>query len=762
MRLWFCVWVTTALATVSAEAAAQCPNGAEGSGACRTAPRRDPPISDNTWLVLPFDNSAKVADAELIAGASVTLLTQELSRWQDVRVVPDDRVTDLLRQLPEAQRRSPGLNASLDMAKRVGAGRIVIGSYLAVGSRANLTARAYDTRTGGQLRIVNDRVNAYSSDAGLDSLSVAFGRLGRAVLNVQAAGERGGSVSVGTSSMAAYREYHLGMVTFNRRRFDSAAAQLRRAVTLDSTFAVAHVYLGVSLGSMGDTEGRNASFARATRFLEGLSPHMRLVVAYWTGTDESRCGVAEQLLRADSADVVGWMALGRCSLRTTMENGVLGPRFVTNLNLAERAFAKAVELDPSNVDAFGLLWGTLLPLPMDPFGAQTSIGITGCADARVGGRCMPASAYWGVIETTADTFVVRPAQRGGDPTFHPMRTRSANETRVTRLLRQRTVAERWAAANPGQWFGHYALSNSLILLGDLNAAERELDLSRDAAQIPLARRWFYRDKAEIALRRERVREAAAYVDSMTSDPTASLQPYYHTIFGRFSLDRGPSDTAGKRQTRAAVMTLFSGAVPADADSLIQGHADFQALPHDGVGKALTRHEALTLATILGFHTRRTGPALDTASQSPLLRFQSFFALGDTLRARRELSTYDQQVASHPIELFDDNMLFAAESHLELGDTTAAFRRMQSFASNWSKFSFNQSVDLPLGPSIGATAPTRLSGRMWLLYADLCAARGMNEEARRGYRMVVGLWERGEPPVQPMVTRARAALAKLGG
>jgi hypothetical protein len=55
---------------------------------------------------------------------------------------------------------------------------------------------------------------------------------------------------------------------------------------------------------------------------------------------------------------------------------------------------------------------------------------------------------------------------------------------------------------------------------------------------------------------------------------------------------------------------------------------------------------------------------------------------------------------------------------------------------------------------------RAAGREWLLYGDLAAA-GDAEQARRAYRFVVVLWEGGEAPVQPMVARARAALARLG-
>jgi hypothetical protein len=53
-------------------------------------------------------------------------------------------------------------------------------------------------------------------------------------------------------------------------------------------------------------------------------------------------------------------------------------------------------------------------------------------------------------------------------------------------------------------------------------------------------------------------------------------------------------------------------------------------------------------------------------------------------------------------------------------------------------------------------------RTFLLLGDLAAPRGHREEAARAYRMFLGLWEHGDPEIQPQVQRAREALARLGG
>ena len=52
-------------------------------------------------------------------------------------------------------------------------------------------------------------------------------------------------------------------------------------------------------------------------------------------------------------------------------------------------------------------------------------------------------------------------------------------------------------------------------------------------------------------------------------------------------------------------------------------------------------------------------------------------------------------------------------------------------------------------------------RMMLLRADLAAAAGQRDEAGKWYRRVLDLWSDADPELQPVVTRIRAALGKLG-
>ena len=301
----------------------------------------------------------------------------------------------------------------------------------------------------------------------------------------------------------------------------------------------------------------------------------------------------------------------------------------------------------------------------------------------------------------------------------------------------------------------------MLGLGDASGAERELQAAREAVQIPAQRFGYYRARVELALLQERMQVASAYVDSMFLDAAADQQPLFQTVVGRFSLDRNAADPRGGVASRTAILTLYAGVVPAAIDSLIRTWAELRAAQAGPEAREGIRAEALTLASMVGFHARSTGPVLDTASVSPLLRYQAFFAKGDTARARHELAAYDKQVADDAEDMFDGGELFAAESHLELGDSTVALDYMKAFVAKYPHIWSWPNTTMPFGRGL-ANGPARLYPRAWLFYADLCLAKGLNDEARRGYRNVVGLWERGEAPVQPLVARAKSALAKLGG
>ncbi len=725
---------------------AQCPDGTPPP--CRGTGRPAAPavpLNDQTWLVLPFENTARAADAELIRQASVSQLYAEMSRWSGLRVVSGDRVADLLQQLPVAQQERPGLEAARALARRVGAGRLVLGGYLAAGGRATVTARVYETRTGRALRTVRDPLSGFQSDAALDSLGASFRRLARGILDVPAPADLA-LAGVGTSSIDAYRAYVGGLDAMNRLDLDSAVARFQRAVRLDSNYALAHFQLYRS--SVDPAAGR-PHLQAAVRLAATLPQRERAVVegqgALVRGDRDRLCGAATHLVEADSADVMGWFLTAQCWFdpRLLLEEG--RPRLRGDLNRALRAAERAYAAAPNDLVIAGQLIGIL---------SQSS---SMQCDPAVRGLCPEDRLYRVSILTSGDSLAVSIGRwtevRHAPPDLAP----AAVAGQVRRLRRARAVAEGLALPSGSWLFNNAVLPQLAIAAGDLGAAEATygrgirsgLDtLTAGPSAVGSARTTYFRFRFELALARERVAEFRAYADSLLTRTDVGQYSQYHSLMGRLG-ERADTTDAGRQY--AAWRPILAGLLPAGFDSLEQVIARRLT--------GATREDFLQLSTLAGFHARRTGPALDTAARHPLKRFQALLARGDVARARTALATFDRELlARDPATPDDGGWVFSAESHLELGDTATAFQRMLEFGRRWPT-SLQGALILEAWSFQRYTA--RLWGRAWLLYGDLAMVGGQRADARRAYRMVAGLWEHADPPLRPLVARARAALAQLG-
>ena len=719
-------------------AALQCPDGAPPP--CRTTTSlgaRVPALAlnDRTWLILPFDNTTHAADAELIRQASVSQLYGELSRWEGVRVVSDDRVADLLQQLPAAQRERPGLESALILARRAGAGRVVLGGYVAAGGRANITVKVYETRSGQELRVVRDPLSGFLTPAALDSLGASFGRLARGILDVPE-GSGGAWSGVGTSSMAAYRAYVSGVDALNGLALDSATARFERAVRFDSSFAMPRLQLR---RLTNDTAAARLHLEAAIRLSASLPAGARALVEGLAARDRGDraglCRAANQLVGVDSADAEGWALLAFChrDFQVVVENG--RPRLSGDVNRALRAAERAYALAPNALSSVQAM--------------NTTLGVAAfmqCVPPATG-SCPPDNNYRVAFLPAGDTLAVVIGAWSAVRSDPPDLTPAAVEGQVARFRRLVSMIERLLVANPDSRIVQNALAMTAMAGGDIATAEAHFGRGRPQP-IDGSRFAYLQARFELALALERPVSFQAFADSLFPRSPNALQQY-RSMLGRLS-ENGDSSVAGRQVT--AWRVLLTGVLPPGLDTLEQAMAARLSGPQ--------RDDFLQLTTLAGFHLRHTGPALDTLARHPLKRFQAWFARGDMTRARAALSEFDRELlARHPNTADDGGWLFDAEAYLDLGDTATAFQRMQQFGRRWP--TSIQGAYIMETRYFQSTTP-RLWGRAWLLYGDLAMARRQSADARRAYRMVVGLWETGEAPVQPMVTRARAALAQLGG
>ena len=233
----------------------QCPDGTPPPCRGATARRPAPALDDKTWIIVPFENVARVPEIDWLKDASVNLLYLDMSKWRDIRVIDDERVADFIREVPEA-RTQMTLQWAIAVARRAGAGKLVMGDLLRVGSRTQLIAKVFDVRSGQRLRTVRQDA------AGADSIMPAFGQLARGVLDVEP--PTGTSLgAIGTASLSAYQEYLLGVRSLNAFNLPDAGQHFERALQLDSTFALAHYKLTLVIGWGNASDPAHLAHARA-------------------------------------------------------------------------------------------------------------------------------------------------------------------------------------------------------------------------------------------------------------------------------------------------------------------------------------------------------------------------------------------------------------------------------------------------------------------------------------------------------------------
>lgn len=715
---------------------------------------------------MPFDNLAKSQDIDWLRSASVNLLYLDMSRWRDIRVVDDERVADLLRETPEAgNAQTLSLNAGLAVAKRAGAGKLVMGDLLKLGSRTAVTAKVFDVRSGQRVRSVREET------AVQDSVMPLFGRLARRILNV--APPPGANVgALGTTRVDAYQEYIAGVQALNGFDLREAHRRLADALRLDSTFALAHYKMSIVYGWEDPSNPARRTHAdAANRLAAGLPQRERnLIVGQLVQSDgdwSRACELYRGMLKADSTDVEVWYGLGECLYHggTMVAESADTTRlhFQADWNESIRAFQRVLQLDPTYHLAYQHVIDVL----------TVERHSNGCYRTDPSARCVNYGAF---LVRSGDTLVQTPvlvtdfaALRAQALQYVQTRSRRQN------LLSALTAASAWVQANPNESRSHSALANVLLLLG--RTAEADVAMARADAQgasLEELRKLFSR--MEIAFKLNRGAEVLRIYDSVRTHAFAPLLTGAATrqTIGGIMASWGP--TFGRMSEFDSLMTagMRAGNAP-------QGVIDFQRMmlrsvfadPTDSLAAmerqtfdqisaqrgALVATNAIAGSLIYGLRMPRSSwPVIDTTSRDPRMRLASAASRGDTAGIRAAARRLDSLVTVAIVTGGVDSSfsLPAADGYLLLRDSAAALATLRRALDSVL-------ATTPLFPLQNqGSAPVYFVPRMMLMRADLAAAVGQREEARFWYKRFLDLWAKADPTMQRVVERARKGYAAVGG
>ncbi len=748
----------------SAVANAQCPDGSPPP--CRGAAgarRIVPPLSERAWIVVPFANVARAADLDWLRDASVDLLSLDLSRWTDISVVDDKRVADLVRTLPAARaRQALSLDDGITLARRAGAGRLVMGDFIKVGRGARLIANVFDVRRGTQIRSAQQNV------ADTDSLLTAFGPLARGVLAVPPPPDAHLGAT-GTTSADAYREYVLGLAALHRFELAESRQHFLAALKYDSTFALAHYKLSIAMhwaGPGAAAEEREHAIA-AARLGGSLPPRERALISSRVssagGDYERACGTLAQLVEHDSSDVEALYGLGDCRYHAGFlpalptADSTRG-RFRGDWNGAIAAFRRVLQIDPSYHPAFEHVLDML-----------TRAQVLVCIDQRPG--CgNDQRIYVTYVLRDADSLLLQPV-RGDFRVKMPWANRQDGSHSLMKNLRAaQRIAQEWVDAGPGEPRAHSNLAMLDMQLGDFAAADRELGfISARADRTVRASALEMRVKTGIMLHNVAaarsaldtlMRESAG--DSSMTIEVASLA----ATFGRVRPLVAALESYGvahqwsperRAYTRNRPYVLMGVILPGLADD---ERRYGESMPRDtlcAAGRPGCPTTALLSSLAFAPRMPRTWHPFSSTVPTGVRYFGPWvIARGDTAYIRTAAHNIDSVATAKRLSGTNDFglVVHAAELYLAVHDSINALRMTRIYVDSVTPERaelLNDDWDWPY-----LAVP-----RMMRLRADLAGALGYADEARTWYARALALWADSDPEFKPEVDRMRAALEHIG-
>jgi len=272
-----------------------------------------------------------------------------------ISILPESQVAAALRRMQRPAR--SGLDTSLarEVAQREGLRAVVEGELTPLGAGYLVTVRLVPATGGDEL------ASFHATAARPQDLIAVLDRLGRKLR-----GRIGESLKdvrgtppldrMTTTSLEALRKYAEGHRLVDSRR---ALSLFREAIALDSTFATAHLALGIMLDATRMSRAaRDSAYTRAYQLRDRLTEMERVAVTafYWNfvGRDRNRSIAAyETQVARDSTD---WRAILNLGLRlkdvrefaraeslTRRYAGIVGWRGTQNLVQAQIGQGKLAE-----------------------------------------------------------------------------------------------------------------------------------------------------------------------------------------------------------------------------------------------------------------------------------------------------------------------------------------------------------------------------------------------------------------------------------
>ena len=194
--------------------------------------------------VIAFTNQTGNPSYDYLREAIPNLLITSLEQSKYLRVMTWERMNDILKQMGEGSAGIISKEMGFELCRREGVNSIVIGAFVKAGDIFVTDVKVIDVDTKELLKSASARGEGVQSilNTQIDQLSkeIAIG-VGLSKKKIELVSPQIAEVT--TSSMDAYNFFLRGREEFEKLQYVNAERFLKKAVALDSNFAMAYLYL---------------------------------------------------------------------------------------------------------------------------------------------------------------------------------------------------------------------------------------------------------------------------------------------------------------------------------------------------------------------------------------------------------------------------------------------------------------------------------------------------------------------------------------
>jgi tetratricopeptide (TPR) repeat protein/DNA-binding winged helix-turn-helix (wHTH) protein len=298
-------------------------------------------------VVMFFDNQTNSQELDWLREGLADMLITGMSRVENLTVLSRHELYRALQRTRGNSADEFHLKDAFDVARRIKIDFVVSGSFAKLGEKIRIDARIHESQSGAVSAaesLIVDQPDRLLEQVDLLALKLA-GHLGTP--NINQANQK--LPSAITNNLEAYRHYSLAIEMAQAYHTLEAIELLKKAIALDSEFAMAYARIGYTYAVIHNNEGETAKpyLEKAFQLSHRLTEKDQLWIIAWYALAHEDIDSANRTLRQIIAqyplEVEAYMRLG----------GFLSD--TTNFEEKVSVYKQGLAIDPSAQDIWNLL-----------------------------------------------------------------------------------------------------------------------------------------------------------------------------------------------------------------------------------------------------------------------------------------------------------------------------------------------------------------------------------------------------------------------